>query len=83
MTEEPTIRLARHFEVFVEDQIAAGKYASVSAVIEEALRMLERREAKMEALRQALIEGEESGPATPLDMEEIKRKARARAARAA
>jgi hypothetical protein len=34
------------------------------------------REAKLEALRRALIEGEESGDAGPLDMAEIIRKAR-------
>lgn len=33
-------------------------------------------EAKLEALRQALIEGMESGDAGPLDMAEIVRKAR-------
>lgn len=36
-------------------------------------------EAKLEALRRALIEGVESGDAGPLDMEEIKREARAAA----
>ena len=69
MNKERPIRLARHFEVFVEDQVAAGKYDSASAVIEEALRLLERHEAKLEALRQALIEGEESGEPVPFDME--------------
>ena len=34
------------------------------------------REQKFEALRQALIKGEESGDAGPLDMEEIKRRGR-------
>jgi len=39
----------------------------------------EEREASLERLRQALVEGEESGDAGPLDMAEIKRKARAAA----
>ena len=64
------IRLARHFEVFVEDQVAAGHFGSASAVVEEGLRLLEQREAKLAALRQALIEGEESGEPTPFKMEE-------------
>jgi antitoxin ParD1/3/4 len=34
-----------------------------------ALRLLEEREAKLTALRAALIEGEESGPSTPFDFE--------------
>jgi len=33
-------------------------------------------EARTEALRQALIEGEESGPDSPLDLEEIRHEAR-------
>ena len=33
-------------------------------------------EARTEALRQALIEGEESGPDSPLNMEETRREAR-------
>jgi antitoxin ParD1/3/4 len=40
------------------------------------LRLLEEHEAKVERLRQALIEGEQSGPAVPLDMEAIIRKAK-------
>jgi len=39
MTEQP-LRLARYFEVFIEDQIAQRKYASATEVIEEALRLL-------------------------------------------
>ncbi len=34
-----------------------------------ALRLLEEREARLSALRAALVEGEESGPSTPFDFE--------------
>lgn len=40
------------------------------------LRLLEEREQKLAALRQALIEGEESGNDGKLDMEEIRREAK-------
>ncbi len=84
MNQETTIRLARHFDLFIEDQIAQRKYLSATEVIEDALRLLETREAKLEALRRALIEGEQSGPAGPFDIEEIiaaaKGEARQRAA---
>jgi antitoxin ParD1/3/4 len=79
VNDQSDIRLGRHFQVFIEDQLAAGHYGSATAVLEEGLRLLERREARLVALDQALIDGEESGPATPLDMEEIKAKARERA----
>ncbi|MEA3178603.1 MAG: antitoxin ParD1/3/4, partial [Gammaproteobacteria bacterium] len=39
------------------------------SVMRAALRLLEEREARMSALRAALIEGEESGPSTPFDFE--------------
>ena len=78
MTDQP-IRLARHFEVFIEDQVAQRKYGSATEVVEEALRLLEAREARNDAIAHALIEGEASGPAGPLDFAEIKRKAREQA----
>lgn len=76
MNQETTIRLGRHFDVFIEDQIAQRKYNDPSEVIEDALRLLEEREAKLDGLRRALQEGIDSGDAGPLDIEEILREAR-------
>lgn len=45
-------------------------------MIRSGLRLLEERETRLPALRQGLIEGEESGVAGPLDMVELKRQAR-------
>jgi len=67
----PPLKLARHFEVFIEDELAAGHYQSRDAVLEAGLRLLEEREAKIRAIREALKEGEESGPAEPFDVEEF------------
>ena len=69
MTRGRQVRLAQSLDAFIEDQVASGKYADEAAVIEEALRLLERHEARLEALRHALIEGEQSGEALPFDME--------------
>ena len=70
-TASPSTKLARHFEVFIEDELAAGHYLSRYEVIEAGLRLLEERDAKIRAVRQALKEGEESGPAEPFDVEEF------------
>ena len=58
-----SISLGDKFEKFVNAQVQSGRYASVSEVIRAALRILEEREVKAEALRLALIEGENSGKA--------------------
>lgn len=64
-----------HFTNFVESQVKAGRYSNASDVMRSALRLLEEREAQIDALRQALIQGEESGPARPFNFEAfIKRK---------
>lgn len=68
MTEQTDIRLARHFRVFIEDRVASGRFENPSAVVEEALRLLERYEAKDEALARALQEGLDSGEAEPFEM---------------
>ena len=79
MAKNTSITLGDHFEGFISAQIAAGRYGNVSEVVRASLRLLEEHEQKVEALRQALIEGEASGDAGPLDMNEIKREARRRA----
>lgn len=71
MTKNTSIILSDHFEAFIDRQIDGGEFGSASEVIRAGLRLLEERQAKLEALRQALIKGEESGPAEPFDIEEI------------
>lgn len=69
MARNTSITLSEHFEAFVEEQVAAGRYGNASEVIRAGLRLLEERDAKLEALRRAIIEGLESGPAEPFDIE--------------
>ncbi|MCT7663362.1 type II toxin-antitoxin system ParD family antitoxin [Shinella kummerowiae] len=78
--------LGSHYETFVRDLLATGRYASASEVMRDGLRLLEdrekQREAKLTALREAIREGLESGPAAPLDIDAIKARARAEQAKA-
>ena len=65
------INLTDALDRFVAEAIASGQYQNASKVIRAGLRLLkaeeEARAAKLEALRAAIQEGIESGPAIPID----------------
>ena len=79
MAKNTSISLGDHFEGFISRQIEGGRYGSASEVVRASLRLLEEHEQKIGALQQALIDGEKSGDAGELDMDDIKKKARRRA----
>jgi antitoxin ParD1/3/4 len=66
-SKNTSIAIGEHFSEFIATQIERGRYGSASEVVRAGLRLLEEQEIKLKALRDALIEGEESGPAEPLD----------------
>ncbi len=69
----------RHVE-FIHTQVQSGQYGSASEVIRAGLRMLETQEAKLAALRAALIAGENSPALTFSSREELVASIKKRAA---
>jgi len=69
MSKNTSISLGDHFTKFIESQLADGRYGSTSDVVRAGLRLLEDQETKLAALRAALIEGENSGPSQPIDID--------------
>jgi antitoxin ParD1/3/4 len=77
MGRNTSVTLGDHFTDFVSDQVRAGRYGSASDVMRAGLRLLEEHEAKVKALQNALIAGEQSGEPRPFDFEAFKARKRA------
>ena len=69
------VNLSPAFESYIQQQLESGMYNNASEVVRDALRLKMQQDqvynAKFEALRNMLLEGENSGDPTPLDMHEI------------
>ena len=53
-----SLSLGEHWEMFIKNEIASGRYGSASEVVRAALRELEERKSKLEILQAHLREGE-------------------------
>lgn len=71
MSKNTSIALGEHFQNFVQEQITQGRYGSTSEVIRAGLRLLEEHTANLAALRHAIQEGIDSGPAEPFNFDEF------------
>ena len=69
MSKNTSVTLGDHFTAFIETQVAQGRYGSASDVMRAGLRLLETEEARLAALRAALVGGERSGRSAPFDLD--------------
>ena len=77
MPRTTSVSLGEHFNGFISAQVDAGRYGSASDVVRAGLRLLEEHEAKVKALQEALIAGEQSGEPRPFDFDSFKARKRA------
>jgi antitoxin ParD1/3/4 len=67
MARNTSFALGEHFQRFIEQRVAEGRYGSASEVVRAGLRLLEDYEAQVARLGEAILEGERSGPAERMD----------------
>lgn len=72
-----SVTIGDHFASFITEQVKAGRHGSTSDVVRAGLRLLEEHEAKVKALQEALVAGEESGEPGEFDFEAFKARKRA------
>ncbi len=77
MPRNTSVTIGDHFTSFISQQVQAGRYASTSDVVRAGLRLLEEHEAKVRALQDALVAGEQSGEPRPFNFEAFKARKRA------
>lgn len=77
MSRNTSVALGTHFTNFIDAQVQGGRYGTASDVVRAGLRLLEEHEAKVQALKEALKAGEESGEPRPIDFEAFKARKRA------
>lgn len=70
MPRTTSVTIGDQLDAFVSRMIDNGRYGSTSEVVRSALRLLEQKESQLDALRKAVLDGEQSGE-SPLTLREI------------
>ncbi|AIR84283.1 type II toxin-antitoxin system ParD family antitoxin [Pantoea rwandensis] len=80
MARTMTIDLGDELREFVESLVASGDYRTQSEVVRDSLRLLREKQAasRLEALKELVRQGFESGPGKEWDHEDFLRRAKAR-----
>jgi antitoxin ParD1/3/4 len=80
MSRNTSISIGDYFDSFIQNRISAGRFKNASEVVRAGLRLLEEEENRISALREAILEGNESGIAhnfnPELHLKELKAKKR-------
>lgn len=71
MAKNTSVTLGPHYEEFIAQMVASGRYATSSEVIRAGLRMIEDYERRLEVLRREIQKGEESGLVEDFDFDEF------------
>ncbi len=58
MSKSTSFNLGEHFDAFIKERIAMGRYGNKGEMMRAGLRLLEQEEKKLDLLRQHLAEGE-------------------------
>ena len=58
-----SLSLGKHWETFIKNEIASGRYGSASEVVRDALRTLEEKKHKLDVLKAHLAQGAEQARA--------------------
>ncbi|MFT4533838.1 MAG: antitoxin ParD1/3/4 [Saprospiraceae bacterium] len=61
MSKNTSIILNDYFEKIINTSIRSGRYSSVSEVVRAGLRMVDEEESKIQNLKKAIEDGENSG----------------------
>lgn len=77
-TTRKTITVTDQQDRWIKSQIAEGQYTNDSEYIRDLIRRDQASQTDIEAVRTALIEGEESGDPQPFDAEQFKKEMKIR-----
>ena len=72
-----SVTLDDEMDAFVGAQLSEGEYADANALFEAALQLLKTNAEELQAIRAAIIEGEESGEPREFDFEAFLQRKRA------
>ncbi len=64
MGRNTSVAIGDHFEAFIDNNIATGRYKNASEVIRAGLRLLEEQEMKFLTLKKEISKGLDSGKAS-------------------